>query len=1050
MEINCRKIYYKIGLVKHLTFILLFNNCAGPDCRVVNYPLTPLTQVEYNKLKEGFHSVPDEYKMRSFWFWHNGVATKQSITQDLEAMKAKGYGGTLIGDNGAPTGPLGPIFMGREWLELFGHAVKEADRLGLELSINIQSGFGDPGNPDIQPDNGMKKIVFSEIKITGPGKIKEKVPAPVSDIYYKDIAVQAFKTETGNGENTAKLKNWAVKSLNRSVPWNREKDRYDMSLYYDEFPDTVGCISIHPDQILDLSEHFRDGILEWDAPSGEWTIIRFGMAATGKRNDYASPGYKGGLCYDQINRKGVEAQWNDVAAPLLKTAKKSGNSLKFAHTDSWEMGMTNWTHDFAETFQKLRGYNPLPYLPVLTDKIVGNREISDRFLEDFRLTVGELVADQNYAILRDLSHDNGVLLHSESGGPHAAPIDGLQTLGRNDIPMGEFWARANTHRITDGQRLVVKQGSSAAHIYGRRFFAAEGPTTIGPHWERSPRDLKGNIDRIFINGVNRLFWHTYSSSPDEYGLPGIEYFAGTHLNRKATWWDQSGAFIGYINRSQFLLSQGLFCADILCYFGTGVPRYVFTDNDVNNVPPGYAWDMCNSEVLLTRASVKKGRIYMPDGMSYRLLVLTDQKDISLTVLKKIEQMVKKGIVLVGSPPERASGLSGYPGSDKEVKTIVKKLWGDAGPNDNFPRRYGKGKVYSGKTIAEVLNMEEISPDFSFKGDQDTGMEYIHRSADDIDIYFVTNKWARHGIDDYTYRYLTDVPDRYIQVKCSFRIDDEREIENWDPATGKITPVMVYKHENNRYEIPVSLPPEGSAFFVFRKSAPRKHLTDILKDGNTLIGVNSPLEHCASGAFIQENFAEFIMAGDYQFIWSNGEKRSIILKDIPKEKVLNGSWKILFQEKPILGKHFEVETDSLRSWTEFPQCSIRYFSGTARYVKTFNLPEKPGVNQRVYLDLGNVQELADIYMNGNEVSECWISPYCADITGYLKQGENLLEIDITNMWVNRLIGDGKMPESERLTKTNIVKFDAPDAEQYLRVSGLLGPVKLRFSQIHKFN
>ena len=130
----------------------------------INYPLTIQTKITPEKLKEGFLSVPNEYKLRNFWLWLNGVATKKSITQDLEAMKAKGFGGAIIADNGAPVGPVGPTFMGQEWKELFAHAVKEADRLGIELSINIESGMGDPGNPYIQPGNGMKKIVYGEIK----------------------------------------------------------------------------------------------------------------------------------------------------------------------------------------------------------------------------------------------------------------------------------------------------------------------------------------------------------------------------------------------------------------------------------------------------------------------------------------------------------------------------------------------------------------------------------------------------------------------------------------------------------------------------------------------------------------------------------------------------------------------------------------------------------------------------------------------------------------------------------------------------------------------
>lgn len=1018
----------------------------GPwlSSQVITYQITPLSKVEYNSLKEGFQAMPDEYKIRNFWFWLKGVATKESITQDLEAMKQNGYGGALIGDNGAPIGPTGPTFMGNEWLDLYAHAVKEADRLGIELSINIQSGFGDPGNPNIRPDNGMKKIVHSEIKVTGPKRFRAKLPMPPSQVFYQDIAVQAFNNDYMNPADSTGIKNWLIKSLNKRVPWSSEKDRLDMMINYDDYPVGTDYASINPDQIHELTENFADSILTWEVPPGEWTIIRYGMTSTGKRNEYASPGYMGGLCYDQINRRGIEAHWKDVALPLLEIARKSGNSLKFVHTDSWEMGMTNWTHDFMKEFKKLRGYDISSYLPALTNKIVGSPELTNRFLEDFRLTIGEMVAGNNYTVLRDLAHASGVLLHSEAAGPAGAPVDGLQTLGINDIPFGEFWPKETGHRMTDGQRFSVKQASCAAHIYGKRFVAAEGPTTIGPAWERTPRDLKHDFDRAFCNGVNRIFWHTYTSSPDEYGIPGIEYFAGTHLSRKVTWWDQSVSFIKYINRSQFLLSQGLYCADILGYYGTGVPRYVFLENDIKDVPDGYSWDMCNSEVLLSRAAVKNGRIVLPDGMNYRLLVLGDQKDISPDVLKKIEQMVKEGIILVGPPPERASGLSGYPASDQEVKEIVARLWGNIDQESTFINIYGKGRVYSGKTVGEVLNMEKISPDFFWKADSDVGLWYIHRSTDEAEIYFIMNKWARHGINDFQYRYLTGIPDRYVKALCSFRVEGEREIERWDPVTGDMTPVVVFKNHDGRYEIPVTLTPEGSAFFVFRKSPLKRHLISIKKDGESEICGNTPLVVGSSGTFIQSSYAEVMEKGKYQLTCSDGKEIIVNAKKIPEEIMINGPWRVRFMEKSELGTPIDMEIDTLKSWTEFQQNEIKYFSGTARYEKTFELSGKHMKNGRVYIDLGNVQELATIRINGKEVSTCWISPYRADITEFAVTGKNLLEIDVTNLWVNRLIGDGRLPKEERRTRTNITKFDAPEAEKYLRLSGLLGPVKIQFS------
>ncbi|NQU51262.1 MAG: glycoside hydrolase family 2, partial [Bacteroidetes bacterium] len=814
------------------------------------------TEINYENLKAGFYDVPKEARMRTWWFWMNGVATKQSITQDLEAMKKNGIAGAILIDNGGGYSPIGPTFMGEEWKDLFAHVIKEADRCGIEISINIQSGAGDPGNPNIKDDNGLKKITWSEHKVKGPKKIDLELAMPPNQIYYKDITVQAIKIPSSDSLGDGLIKNWGVKSFTKKERFNNELDRYDLNQFADTYNDDGKAMAISENEIIDLSKQFIDGKIAWNVPAGEWTIIRYGYTSTGKRNHYASEGYKGGLCYDPIHKEGIKAQWKDVAKPLIDIAKANGNSLKFVHVDSWEMKTTNWTHDFEVEFKKRRGYDIGSYLPVLTGRMVGSREMSNRFLEDFRLTIGDMAAEYNYGELHRLAHTEGVSMHSESAGPHLPPVDGLRTLGINDIPMGESWARANTHRNTEGKRINVKLGASAAHIYGKRFFAAEIPTSVGPVWERSPADVKIVLDRGFCTGVNRVNWHTYTSSPDEYGLPGIEYFAGTHLNRHVTWWKESKTFIDYINRTQQMLIQGLQVADVLGYLSSGVPLFGFMDSDRGDIPEGYAWDMCNSDVILNRASVRDGRIYLPDGKNYAILALPEFKDLSLPVLKKIESMVDDGIILVGNPPKRPAGLTGYPESDVELKAIVKKLWGNA----DGVNIYGKGKVYNGKTVAEVLALENIKPDLAWTPNKDIDLEYIHRTSNDVDIYYVLNKWAWEGINDLKHRNLATLPNRFIQVNCSFRVNGDRKIERWDPVTGEINPVKAYQQEDGIYTLPVSLEPEGAAFYVFSKAEKTKSITKIEKDGNRITDGNTPFTTGASRVFVRNNKLEIFDRG----------------------------------------------------------------------------------------------------------------------------------------------------------------------------------------------
>ncbi|MBA7568222.1 putative beta-glucuronidase [subsurface metagenome] len=287
-----------------------------------------------------------------------------------------------------------------------------------------------------------------------------------------------------------------------------------------------------------------------------------------------------------------------------------------------------------------------------------------------RRTVGDCIAENHYQLFAGLAHKNGLGIHPESGGPHSAPVDAIKVMGISDIPQGEFWARSNSHRIKDDERLAVKQSACVAHTYGKRFVAAEGPTSIGPQWERPPRDLKNVIDRIFCAGVNRIVWHTFTSSPEEFGLPGNEYFAGTHLNPNVTWWKQAGDFIGYLNRCSYILQQGLFVADVLYYYGDDVPNFVFLKNEFKDLYFGYDWYKCSKEVILSRVSFDDGKIVLPDGMSYKILVLPPEKAIDPDVLKKVEILVKEGLTVISPRPEKATGLTNFPQSDIEIKKPV--------------------------------------------------------------------------------------------------------------------------------------------------------------------------------------------------------------------------------------------------------------------------------------------------------------------------------------------------------------------------------------------
>jgi len=1025
---------------------LLFGGC-GPDY----HPYDTRFDVSYERLKQEFQFPPNSARIRAYWWWLNSNVTKDGITKDLEAMEANGYGGAIIFDAGssnyrvAKKTEAGPAFLSEEWLELFAHAVKEADRLGMELSINVQSGWN-PGGPSVTPEDAMKKIIWSDTTVTGPAKFDGKLPALAFRNIFKDVKVLAVRSLTDNISKATQIKDAGIKTLNQPIGW---KGIYPLHLLREKYPGTESPLK--EADIVDITKYFVDGKLSWDIPEGNWTILRFGMTNTGAKVSTASDGWDG-LSLDHLNKNALKQFNEDVISKLVQTAQAAGNSLKFIHTDSWEMGVANWTDDFPEEFKKKHGYDMTPFLPVLTNRIVENREVSNRFLHDFRRTVADLIAEEFYREFSEIAYQNNLFTHPESGGPHSAPIDAIQTMKFNDVPMGEFWVRSNTHRVKDAERLAVKQSASVAHIYGKRFVAAEGPTSIGPQWERPPKDCKNVLDRIFCSGVNRIVWHTYTASPDEYGVPGNSYFAGTHLNRQVTWWNEAKAFIEYMNRASSMLSQGLFKADALYYYGDDSPNFVFIKEEVTDLGRGYDWDKCSYDILMEKVRIIDGRITLPDGMNYSILVLPDEKAIKAELLIKLKALVNQGMILVGPKPEKATGLRNYPDSDSLVKSVADEIWGDIDGENVVVNSYGKGKVFWGINPKDVLRLLDIQPDFDFQSSfADTHLDYIHRYTSTEDIYFVVNRLARHGINDTRYRYLTDLPDRYEEVLCKFKVTGKVP-ELWDPMTGEVKEIAVYYEENGYTNIPIHFKPEGSLFIVFRDSEQKEHIEKIQKDGtNVFPEMNLPLSSLPTFFVYNDNSgvnAEVLHPGSWKLHWSN-DSISNFNETTPKfSRPLDSLWSVKFQKR--WGPEDKLTLDSLNFWNENADDKIRYYSGSADYSNTFSLNEDQIRGVKIILDLGNVQEIAAVKINGEDAGISWIAPFVHDVTRYVKEGKNDVVITVTNSWVNRLIGDSYSPTEKRFTHTNVVKFEGDHKESYLRASGLTGDVKLIFIKKIKLN
>ena len=741
-------------------------------------------------LERGFSHPPDSARPWVYWFWLNGNITSNGITADLEAMKRVGIGGVLIMevDQGAPVGPAD--FMGRQWRDLFKHVAAEARRLGLEVNMNNDAGWNGSGGPWIKPEQSMQKVVWTETNLAGPKGFDGTLAQPETVAgFYKDIRVMAFPT-TGA---------YRIAGI-------RQRALFETGLVDVPAGQSLPArMLIERSQVLDLTSRMGgDGRLQWDVPEGQWTVLRLGHTSTGVENAPASKTGRGLEC-DKLSKEGIEANFAGLMAKIVGDTRTKGAAanagLVATHIDSWENGAQNWTAKMREEFQKRRGYDLLPFLPVITGRLVDSAEVSERFLWDLRQTISELVVENYAGHMRELAHAAGLRFTVEAYG---APCDSIPYAGASDEPMGEFW-------VPNGAMETCRGMASAGHVYGKRIIGAESFTAGNQEkWREHPGSLKALGDTAFCEGINRFVFHRYALQPwAQDRRPGMTMGPwGQHYERTETWWEQSAEWHRYLARCQFLLRQGLFVADI-CYVQPERPPQGFEGHP----RLGYDYDECGPDVVLNRMSVKNGLIMLPDGMSYRLLVLPQTARMTPPLLRKIKELAEAGATIVGVPPQKSPSLSGFPECDSEIRELARRIWGDSDASPIAERRLRSGRVFRQREPEKILSDMGVAPDFT-SGEP---LRYIHRRADGTDIYFVANRTPRSLTTTGAFRVSGKVP------------------ELWWPDTGKLERAAVFQEGNGRTSVGLTLGPSGSVFVIFRNPLARAvAATRLLHDGEPVL------------------------------------------------------------------------------------------------------------------------------------------------------------------------------------------------------------------------
>ncbi|WP_198931765.1 glycosyl hydrolase [Labilibacter marinus] len=1140
----------------------------------------PILQAENTSLEQNFQNPPPSARARVMWFWINGNVTKTGITADLEAMKDVGIQGALIfnASLGQPRGFVS--YLSPEWLDLFNFAALEAQRLGLELSFHNGAGWSSSGSPVVTPEYAMQTVVYSETIYLGGQEFKGQLEQPETNLgYYKDIAVLAFpKPQSEERINDLDFKSLSGKVRNHLGP--------------DDKSVPVSAV-VKKSDIIDLTSQLSpDDSLKWNAPAGEWVILRLGHTPTGKKNIAAPNGGQGLEC-DKMSRKAVDVYWQGAIMPIVnKLDTLIGSVVKRCHIDSYEVGTTNWTSGFSSEFKRIRAYDCESFLPTLAGYYIESGEETERFLWDFRRSIGDLMAEHYYGYFGELCHQHGMQFSTE---PYWGPFDNMQVGATADAVLSEFWS--GHLAFFDSPKFVA----SIAKLNGSSIAEAEAFTDMGG-WQQHPGALKAMGDLAWAQGINRFVFHCYVHQPWDVA-PGLTLGPfGIDFNRLNTWWNQSKPFVDYVARGQYLLQQGTTVADVLVFAGEASPNDALLIPEIKAL--GYDYDLIGSNKI-NELTVNEGLVCTPLGDKYQALVLPSTSWMTPQTLETIDRLVNGGATILASKPEKSPSLNSYPSCDESVAQLADKLW-------------SKGLIKENSIVEELQN-GTLPPDFSIENGSNDAIDFIHRKSQDADIYFVVNSRKESR-----------------ELGCRFRVSGLQP-ELWNAETGEIGKATVWQ-DNGDGTTTVTIPfaSEASVFVLFREPvSSEKHIlsttqklqksaakplpnleiikaeygtflpsglvdmTEVIKNKvqNNSLNVQATRSLCdcdpapgyhkelrieykigdifleknamekewleitasdkgeleimkavfgkfepgisgippnnpvydvsdkvksmlATGVYeipVNDSFAEgkYISTkkalhlvyttngvekyahvpngetlkltqatiesklihkngvnswvtpylGEMTYRSSAGKSKTIKVKSVPKPIELTGDWNVSFPAKE--DESIDVIFSQLSSWSTSGNDAIRYFSGTATYKKQFELSSKfLKEDISLLLDLGSVKEIAEVFVNGKPLGILWKAPFRLNIDDYVQAGENTLEVRITNLWTNRLIGDEQMEldykrkgpnvkqwpdwllnNTERPTeRSTFAAYKHWHKDSELLPSGLLGPVKIVVSRV----
>ena len=966
----------------------------------------PLPLRADDRLADEFKTPPQPARIQAYWFWVDTNFSKEGITKDLEAMKATGFGAALILNVGmSPASQPWPqqTYRSQAWFDAVKHAAAEADRLGLKIGLTNAPGYTGTGGPWVSEEQNMKELVWTHREVEGPKTLEITLPQPGS-------------REAG---------------VSFGRPVKPSKFYADIAVLAAPAAKTISL-----KQVVDLTAKMQpNGRLAWEVPSGKWSIYRIGYAPTMKAPHPTPSGMKRCLEVDKMDKDANLMHWKNVIEPLKKTlGPLYGSSFNRLHIDSYECGCQNWSPKFREEFRRLKGYDPLPWLvtfgtPVLgTDKwngpmmggmkpgnfsrIIEDADQTARFDWDYVDVVNRLFTE-NWILAKSLMAPDKIKFSFE---PYAGPFSTIEGAAIADAPMSTFWTTPSCNdsfTTMNGDGTVAFETPAGARAAGHTVINAESFTSMPrvSMWTEKPASLKYIADGAFSCGVNQMTLHHWTLQPfDDKYQPGMAFYKwGVHFSRFQTWFEPGKAFFNYLIRCQAMLQQGEQVVDSLAI------DKPYKAGDFCDLISSY--DFVNDD---TR--VVDGKVRLSSGRTYSYISYPANGVVLPEVAAKLKRLLDGGATVVTGRFTKSPSLKDYPAGDQAIAKISQELW-DAG-------KY-QGHLFD--NAAAAVKQLALAPDYEIYSAQGTdSVKVLHRHSPDADIYFVANRLSKPQNPVVTFRVRGKQP------------------ELWQAEDLSISDAPVWNEKDGRTSVSLSLGCRQTLFVVFRRPAETVgHAVSVSvadgavewsvgRDGNGKPVFRSPVRASA------------------KVVYSSGKEKTVATEPIAPVRV-DGSWDVSFAHQ--LGGKFQLSFPELVDFSKHADKRVNYFAGTAIYRKTVRLAAAQlAAGRRVILDLGTMNDIAAVKINGSTERVLWYAPYTLDVTGLLRAGENQLEIAVTNNWANALIGDEQIPAdfpnghfpnwlvngqprpSARKTYTT---FNYYKKGSELKPAGLVGPVQLCF-------